>query len=144
MFAEVLGASKVLGKDLGSRFEQVLMADLNRTLHLVNVVVPMSFRTAVAFVSQIKDLYSRRSHIDALALLRPSLITCFNEIYEWIRCRLYIDRRNEQLMTVHNRLSKTLTSIIDFDGLMEIQSNNMQELQLKKVDAIMSQFIFHF
>eukprot|EP00475_Leptophrys_vorax_P000385 TRINITY_DN1021_c0_g1_i19.p1 TRINITY_DN1021_c0_g1~~TRINITY_DN1021_c0_g1_i19.p1 ORF type:complete len:585 (-),score=127.10 TRINITY_DN1021_c0_g1_i19:1474-3228(-) len=137
MFAEVLGASRLLGKDLGTRFEQILMADLNRTLHLVNVVIPMSFRTAVAFVSQIRDLYLRRSHIDALALLRPSLITLFNEIYEWIRCRLYIDRRNEQLRLVQNRQTKTLDSVIDFDGLMEIQSNNMQEFQLKKVDQVM-------
>lgn len=91
-------------------------------------------------VLQILDLYKRRGHIDTLALIRPSLITFFNEIYEWIRCRFYLDKRNEDLRGLQDKMSRQMCAIVDMDGLLEIQSNNMQESQIDKVNTLMGTF----
>ena len=121
--------------------DQLVFNDINETLQLFNSTLPAIIRGFYSFVFQTRDLFLIRQRIDALALLRPTLLSLSSEAIIWFKDKFIVDKQALQMTINQADMSRVVGDMID--GLPEIQVNNDQESQLKRLDCKLVQLGSH-
>ena len=114
--------------------ETVVFNDINDTLTLFNSTLPSLMRSAYTLVLSSMDLYRARDSIDVLSILRPSILGLASESLNLLHSTYILDRQSLQLQRNAIDSSRLLSNIVD--GLAEIQVNNMQGYQMKRLDRL--------
>ena len=108
--------------------------DISETLNLFNTTIPSLLRGAYTLVGSSHDLWLNREAFDVLAILRPSIVGMTSEAVNYVREKMIVDAQTIQQQKNASAMSRVVTNIVD--GLAEIQTNNMQRFQLKKLDQV--------
>jgi len=116
--------------------ENRMMQDISDTLNLVNFLIPNIIRGTYAFVQAARDVL-KQDRLDILLLLRPTVIGILHELFVQIRQRFVSEPQLVALQTTEIAMNRVVGGIIE--GLPDVQCNNMQEYQLKKLDKIIAQ-----
>ena len=117
--------------------ETVVFNDINDTLTLFNSTLPSLVRSGYTLVLSSMDLYYARDRIDILSILRPSILGVVTESLNVLHSTYVLDRQSLQLQLNALSSSRLLSNIVD--GLAEIQVNNMQQYQMRRLDRLTSE-----
>lgn len=116
------------------QLEQIVFNDISETLNLFNTTLPSLMRGAYTLVGSAHDLWLNRDAFDVLAILRPSLVGLTSECVNFVREKYLLDAQTLQQQRNASAASRVVTNIVD--GLAEIQTNNLQQFQLRMLDAV--------
>jgi hypothetical protein len=113
--------------------------DISQSLTLFNDTIPAILRNSVSVLTQLVELYRNRANIDAVAILRPTVVGIGGELMELVR---YSTVDHAQMVR-SKRSSYEMTRVVGniVDGLADVQCNNMQDTQLRMLDAVIRQEI---
>jgi ABC-type multidrug transport system fused ATPase/permease subunit len=126
---------EVFGEEVRTeQLEMHVFNDISETLNLFNTTIPSLLRGAYTLVGSSHDLWLNREAFDVLAILRPSIVGLTSEAVNYVREKMIVDAQTLQQQKNASAMSRVVTNIVD--GLAEIQTNNMQRFQLKKLDQV--------
>jgi hypothetical protein len=113
--------------------------DISQSLTLFNDTIPAILRNSVSVLTQLLELYRNHANIDAVAILRPTVVGIGGELMELVR---YSTVDHAQMVR-SKRSSYEMTRVVGniVDGLADVQCNNMQDTQLRMLDAVIRQEI---
>lgn len=114
--------------------ENRVFKDISESLHLFNFTIPSIVRNSFTLVGQAYSLYQVRKKIDALTILRPTIVGMVGEAVELMRYKTIETEQMLEQQRTNQEMSRIVSNIVD--GLSDVQCNNMQECQLRMLDGV--------
>ena len=125
----------VFGEEVRTeQLEAHVFNDINETLNLFNNTLPSMLRGSYTLALSSYELYQNKEAFDVLAILRPSIVGLVSECVNWARDKYIVDAQTVMMQRNASEMSRVVSNIVD--GLAEIQTNNLQQFQLRKLDGV--------
>lgn len=92
------------------------------------------FSLSCGAVTEAKDLFDRRKRLDWLAIARPFVSSLVWKAVDWVHSEVVGRNMKSALMLVSPQVQSLFSNVLD--GLLDVQLNNLQDIQLKYYDTI--------
>lgn len=135
LFAEVGELETIKSADL----EHKVMSDISSTLNFVNSYLPSLVSGIYTFVVEGSSLILRRKAIDPLALAYPIVITVLVRFISWAQYKYYTKPQKKVSKANQHKLDGAMA--VALDGIVDIQTNNLQQTHLFAFDRVASEEI---
>ena len=140
-----LMVQRILYSEIGA-FEKVKaettnrLHDIGQTLAFFNYTVPAMISTCYALYVEGKEVWRNRQRIDYLAFVYPVGIYFINRLMEGAReVFLKFSKKGEKKEKVQKKMTVFIANTID--GLCDIQINNLQGQEMKRLDTLIGNLI---
>eukprot|EP00698_Gefionella_okellyi_P020907 TRINITY_DN6658_c0_g1_i3.p2 TRINITY_DN6658_c0_g1~~TRINITY_DN6658_c0_g1_i3.p2 ORF type:complete len:332 (-),score=85.01 TRINITY_DN6658_c0_g1_i3:2108-3103(-) len=135
LFSELAALEKLQGKT--SDLDSKITTDINQTLNLFNYTIPGLLGGCYALAREIQELYHEREHLDWLAVARPLLTLGISKAVNLFRYHAFEEREEKALKAASTGMSRLISNAVE--GLAEIQINNLQPVQLDRLDSMIDE-----
>jgi ABC-type multidrug transport system fused ATPase/permease subunit len=135
LFAEVGELELIKSADL----EHKVMSDISSTLNFVNSYLPSLVSGIYTFLVEGSSLILRRKAIDPLALAYPIVITILVRFISWAQYKYYTKPQKKISKANQNKLDDAMA--VALDGIIDIQTNNLQQTHLFAFDRVATEEI---
>jgi ABC-type multidrug transport system fused ATPase/permease subunit len=130
LYAEVAELDKIKSADL----EHKVASDITSTLNFINKYLPSLVSGLYAFLVEGSSLFMKRKSIDGLAFAYPIAITVFVRFLSWAQYKYYTRPQKKTSRANQDKLDMAMANALD--GIIDIQTNNLQVSQLHAFDNI--------
>ncbi|KAL0480059.1 ABC transporter H family member [Acrasis kona] len=131
LYSEIWSFNEYHGRELEIR----ISTEIQSTLKMFSFTIPNTLGSFYAIYKEAKDLYLQRNRIDVLAIARPFVVMAIFKVVDWTK-RQVLGTKTITHNTSNPHVSQLFSNAVD--GLVDIQLNNLQQVQMQHYDQIIS------
>lgn len=133
LYAEIEELDKITKSYSGS-LEDKVARDITSTLNFINKYLPSLVSGLYAFLVEGSELWKKRKSIHTLSFAYPILISAIQRGITWVQDRYF--RKTQKKLSKSNMEKLDLAMTEALTGIIDIQTNNLQNQQLNVFDTV--------
>jgi ABC-type multidrug transport system fused ATPase/permease subunit len=135
LYSEIDELDKITKSYSGS-LEDKVARDITSTLNFINKYLPSLVSGLYAFIVEGSELFKKRKSINRLSFIYPITISCIQKAITWLEDKYF--RKSQKKVSKHNTEKLDLAMAEALSGIIDIQTNNLQEPHLNAFDTVTS------